>query len=107
MKKTIGIKDVKAPSNSCTDAKCPFHGTLSVRGRMLTGKVISSRMGRTVNVEWERRIYVPKYERYLKKRSRVKAHNPDCIAAKDGDMVRIGECRQLSKTKQFTVLEKL
>ena len=107
MKKSSGIKEIKAPSASCTDKKCPFHGTLSIRGRIFVGRVISSRMARTVNVEWERRVYIPKYERYLKKRSRVKAHNPDCIAAKAGDSVRIAECRPLSKTKYFTVLEKL
>ncbi len=107
MKETTGIKDIKAPANKCSDVNCPFHGNLSVRGRTFTGKVISSRMSKTVNVEWDRRIYIPKYERYLKKRTRVKAHNPDCISAKEGDMVRIMECRPLSKTKKFTVMEKL
>lgn len=107
MKETIGIKEIKAPQAKCSDVKCPFHGTLSVRGRTFTGKVVSAKMSKTVNVEWDRRVYIPKYERYLKKRTRVKAHNPDCIAAKEGDMVRIIECRPLSKTKQFTVVEKL
>lgn len=107
MKKTIGIKDVKTPEKECSDKNCPFHGTLSVRGNIFVGKVISTRMSKTVTVEWERRVYIPKYERYLKKRTRVKAHHPDCISLKEGDIVRIGHCRPLSKTKHFVVLEKL
>lgn len=107
MKKTIGIKDVKAPEKKCADKNCPFHGTLAVRGRIFVGKVISTKMAKTVNVEWDRRVYIPKYERYLKKRTRVKAHQPDCISLKEGDIVKIGECRPLSKTKNFVVLEKL
>lgn len=93
-------------SSSCADKNCPKHGSLSIRGRTFVGKVISSKMSKTVNVEWERRVHVPKYERYMKKRTKVKAHNPECIAAKEGDTVKIGECRPLSKTKQFVVLEK-
>ena len=107
MKETIGIKDIKAPSAKCSDVKCPFHGNLSVRGRTFVGKVVSAKMSKTVNIEWDRRIYVPKYERYLKKRTRLKAHNPDCISAKENDMVKIMECRPLSKTKKFTIVEKL
>lgn len=106
MKKETENKE-KTTSPSCTDKNCPHHGTVSIRGRTFTGKVISSRMSKTVNVEWSGKTYVPKYERYQKTRTRVKAHNPECIAAKEGDTVKIGECRPLSKTKQFVVMEKL
>jgi small subunit ribosomal protein S17 len=47
---------------------------------------------------------VPKFERYKKVRSKIAAYNPDCIAAKEKDIVKIGECRKLSKTKSFVVL---
>ena len=76
--------------------------TLKTRGRTFKGKVISSKAQKTVTVEWDRRIYVKKYERYQKKRSKVKAHNE--IDAKEGDIVIIKECRPLSKTKKFVVV---
>jgi len=38
--------------------------------------------------------------------SRITAHNPPCIAARRGEKVKIAECRPLSKTKSFVVVEK-
>lgn len=100
----IGMK-VNPIAGKCADEKCPFHGHLKVRGRTFTGTVISDKMRNTVTVEWNRKVLVPKYERYVKKRSKVKAHNPECIAAVEGDVVKIAECRPLSKTKNFVVVE--
>ena len=79
--------------------------TISTRGRTFTGTVIRDKMSKTVTVEWERRKYIPKYERYEKRRTRVKAHNPENINAKEGDLVKIKETRPLSKTKNFIVIE--
>lgn len=79
----------------------------SMRGRTFTGVVVSDKMSKTVTVEWTRRYYIPKYERYEKRRSRVKAHNPDEIDAQTGDQVVIKETRPLSKTKHFIVIKKL
>lgn len=79
--------------------------TISTRGRTFTGTVIRDKMSKTVTVEWERRKYIPKYERYEKRRTRVKAHNPENINAKEGDIVKIKETRPLSKTKNFIVIE--
>jgi small subunit ribosomal protein S17 len=78
---------------------------LSVRGAMLTGKVVSAKMPKTVVVERTIVRYVPKYERYKKIKSKIKAHNPDDIKAMEGDLVRIAETRKLSKTKNFVVVE--
>ncbi|MFH1771060.1 MAG: 30S ribosomal protein S17 [archaeon] len=78
---------------------------ISLRGRTFEGRVISDKMHKTVTVEWEGRKYIPKYERYAKQRSRVKAHNPETMNAKTGDMVKIMETRPLSKTKKFIVIE--
>lgn len=76
---------------------------LSTRGRRFTGVVISDKMTKTVTVEWERRKFVKKYERYEKRRTRIKAHNPDEIDAEKGDVVVIEETRPISKTKNFVV----
>ena len=64
-------------------------------------------MHRTVIVRRDYLHYVPKYERYERRHSRIAAHNPDCINAKVGDKVKIAECRPLSKTKHFVVIEKV
>lgn len=64
-------------------------------------------MQNTATVEWTRRRYVPKYERYEKQRTRVQAHNPPDIDAKEGDIVTITECHPLSKTKHFIITSKL
>lgn len=100
----IGI-EVPAPTRDCTDEKCPFHGSLRVRGQILHGRVTSARMQNTVVVQSEFLRYVPKYERYEKRRSKHAAHNPPCIAAQQGDEVTLMECRPLSKTKHFVVIE--
>lgn len=78
---------------------------IALRGQEFVGTVVSAKAHRTVSVSWERRRYVPKYERYEKRSSKVAAHNPDEIAAQEGDVVRIKESRPLSKTKHFVVTE--
>jgi small subunit ribosomal protein S17 len=79
--------------------------TLGTRGRSFVGKVVRAKMHKTVVVEWERRVLIPKFERYEKRRSKVNAHNPENINAKEGDVVKIEETRPLSKTKSFVVTE--
>ncbi len=78
---------------------------MSIRGKTFTGKVVSAKMHKTVVVEWERRVLIPKFERYEKRKSKVKAHNPESINAKEGDLVEIKETRPLSKTKNFVVVK--
>ena len=89
------------------DPHCPFFGKTAVRGRILKGQVISSKMHRTVKVEIQRRHYVPKYERYERRRTRLLVHNPPSINAQVGDTVRIMETRPISKTKHFVVVERV
>jgi len=89
----------------CTDKKCPVHGEISVRGNVFTGTVISAKPSKTVIVERPIVKFVPKYERYAKSKSRITAHNPECLNAKEDDVVKIAETRKLSKTKSFVVIE--
>jgi len=99
--------EVKPPEKECEDPDCPFHGTLPIRGKILEGTVVSDKMSNTVIVERNYLQFFPKYERYERRRSRIAAHNPSCMDAKVGDKVKIAECRPLSKTKHFVVIEKL
>ena len=100
----IGI-DAKPPEKACEDEKCPWHGKLPVRGKILEGKVVSAKAQKTAIIEKSYLHFLPKYERYERRHSRIAAYNPECIAAKEGDRVRIAECRPLSKTKRFVVIE--
>ncbi len=99
-----GISSEKADEG---DKKSPFSGAVRVHGRTFIGVVIAARMQKTATVEWIRTVRIPKYERYMKKRTKVKAHNPDSIRAEEGDVVRIIETRPLSKTKNFVIVEKM
>ena len=103
-KKDLGL-GLEQPKEKCNDLKCAWHGRVSVRGRVLRGKVKSAKAHGTVIVEWGYHRYVPKYQRYEKSKSSVTAHNPPCIRAKEGDSVVIAECRPLSKTKCFVVVK--
>lgn len=89
----------------CKDRNCPFHGNLKTRGRIFKGVVVSDKMRKTVVVKRDLLEYIPKYERYAKKSSKISAHNPPCINAKTGDTVKIAECKPISKTKSFVVIE--
>ncbi|MBU2639549.1 MAG: 30S ribosomal protein S17 [Nanoarchaeota archaeon] len=97
--------EVKKPKKECKSEDCPFHGTLKVHGRTFVGKVKSAKARKTIVVSWERAHYIRKYERYEKRLSKIQAHVPKCIDVKEGDTVKIMECRPLSKTKHFVVVE--
>ena len=103
--RNIGI-NVNPPKESCKDPNCPFHGSLPVRGQIIDGKVVSVRMDRTAVVEKNYLKYQDKYERFEKRTGRYSAHAPECLQLKVGDEVRIMECRPLSKTVSFVVIEK-
>ncbi len=86
--------------------KCPFYGQLSVRGQTRQGTVVSTDMEKTVIVEREYDVFVPKYDRYMKRRSRIPAHVPGVLDSLEvGDEVTIAETRPLSKTKSHVVVE--
>ena len=104
--RNIGL-NVKPPTKSCNDTNCPFHGSLPVRGQVITGVVSSIKMQNSILVKREYTHLVPKYERYEKRTSSYAAHCPPCIEAKIGDKVKIAECRPLSKTISFVAIEKL
>jgi len=103
MKQNIGLA-LKPPKEKCADVKCAWHGRLPVRGKVIEGIVRSAKPRNTAIVEWDYHRLLTKYERYARSKSRVNAHNPSCMHAKEGDRVIIAECRPLSKTKSFVVV---
>jgi small subunit ribosomal protein S17 len=96
----------KKPKKTCDDRDCPFHGELAVRGRVLAGVVASAKMDKTVIVKREYLQSVSKLLRYERRHGSIPSHNPPCIDAKEGDKVTIVECRPISKTVSFVVVEK-
>lgn len=97
----------KRPKKTCDDINCPFHGSLSLGRHLLEGIAISSKMEKTIIVRRDYLKYVPKFKRYERRRSNIPAHNPPCLEIKAGDKVKLAECRPISKTVSFVVIEKL
>ncbi|EGF82554.1 hypothetical protein BATDEDRAFT_9547, partial [Batrachochytrium dendrobatidis JAM81] len=89
------------------DKKCPFtSSSVSIRGRILTGVVMSTKMKRTLIIRREYLHYIKKYNRYEKRHKNLAAHvSPAFIDVAAGDTVTVGQCRPLSKTVRFNVLK--
>ena len=107
-KKTEEKMNETNTSATCHDIKCPFHGELAIRGRKFEGVVIKKFPKRLV-IEFERTIYIRKYERYAKSRTKLHARLPDCLAPSInvGDYIEISECRPLSKIISFVAIRKI
>jgi small subunit ribosomal protein S17 len=72
--------------------------------KTLTGRVVSDKMDKTVVVEVETRKPHPLYHRIIRRTKNFKAHDPN-NDAHAGDIVRIVECRPISKDKHFALQE--
>ncbi|CAK7338535.1 unnamed protein product [Dovyalis caffra] len=102
----LGFKTPReAIEGTYIDKKCPFSGTVSIRGRILAGTCHSAKMVRTIIVRRNYLHWVKKYQRYEKRHSNIPAHVSPCFRVKEGDHVIIGQCRPLSKTVRFNVLK--
>jgi len=101
-------ENMEKANNSCSDPKCPFHGSLKFRGRTFRGTVIKKFPKRVV-IEFERTLYIEKYERYSKSKTKLHARLSDCLAPSIniGDYIEIVECRPLSKIIKFVVSKKI
>jgi small subunit ribosomal protein S17 len=76
-----------------------------LRGRQFVGKVLRASTHKTAVIEWPRLFFIPKYQRYEKRRSKMSVHIPDSIKIEVGQMVRVVETRPISKTKNFIIVE--
>lgn len=101
-------KESKIVGAECNDSKCPIHGNLKARGRFFEGRV-TKKFPTRVAIEFERMIYVRKYERYLRSKTKIHARLPKCMEndINLGDLIRIQECRPLSKIIHFVVIKKI
>ena len=72
--------------------------------RTLTGRVVSNKMQKTVAVEIERLIRHPTYGKYIRRTTRLLAHD-ESGSSREGDLVIIGPCRPMSRRKSWRLLE--
>jgi len=101
-------KEKTVVETTCKDRDCHIHGNLKSRGRKFEGTVIR-KFHKRITIEFERMIYVRKYERYAKKKTKIHARLPTCMEKEiqKGDLIKIQECRPLSKIIHFVVIEKI
>jgi small subunit ribosomal protein S17 len=71
--------------------------------RILQGVVVSDAMDKTVVVRVERRVMHPVYKKFIRRSKKYSAHD-ETNTVKVGDVVRIQECRPISKNKSWTVV---
>jgi len=72
--------------------------------RRLTGRVVSDVMDKTITVEVERRVQHPLYGKFIRRSTKIHAHDEENTCA-NGDLVTVEQCRPLSKTKSWRLLE--
>jgi len=94
-------------ADKAKDSDVSQRDAIPARGAVIEGTVVSDKMQKTVTVRKDYTIKVPKYDRMKRRHMIIKARNPPEINAKAGDKVKIAECRPLSKTVHFIVIEKL
>ncbi len=103
-----GEKNLELVRPECGDIDCHVHGKLKARGKTFEGVVIK-KLHKRIAIEFERMIYVKKYERYAKSKTKIHARLPTCMEKeiKVGDLIKIQECRPLSKIIHFVVISKI
>ncbi len=72
--------------------------------RTVEGRVVSNKMNKTVTILVERQVKHALYGKYLRRSTKLHAHDED-NSCNEGDVVRVAECRPLSKTKNWRVVE--
>ncbi|MEK6855216.1 MAG: 30S ribosomal protein S17 [Nanoarchaeota archaeon] len=79
---------------------------VGARGRIFEG-FVKKKFPKRITVEFERTLFIKKFERFLKKRTRLHARLPDNADVGVGDYVQIRECRPLSRTIHFIFTKKI
>ena len=96
----------KAKEGNFMDKKCPFSGNVSIRGKILKGMCISTKMKRTIIIRRNYLHYIKKYNRFEKRHKNVAVHCSPCFSdVKEGDIVTAGQRRPLAKTVRFNVVK--
>ena len=106
MTRNIGIsvkKSTKPPMNG--EKNNPFNGSLSIRGKLFEGIVVNTKAKNTVTIEKKSSINISKFRRYGRSKNRIHAHVPSNLDIEEGDHVIAAECRPISKSVSFVIIE--
>mmetsp|Transcript_110672 Transcript_110672/g.226388 ORF Transcript_110672/g.226388 Transcript_110672/m.226388 type:complete len:158 (-) Transcript_110672:125-598(-) len=95
----------EAKDGHFVDKKCPFTGNVSIRGKILKGMVVSTKMKRTITIRRNYLHYIKKYHRFEKRHNMMSVHCSPAFDCKEGDIVTVGQCRPLAKTVRFNVVK--
>jgi len=83
----------------------PFNGSLSIRGKIFEGIVINAKAKGTVVIERGSLIEFTKFKRFGRSKNKIHAHVPSNLDIQEGDHVVAAECRPISKSVSFVVVE--
>jgi len=106
MTKNIGLP-VKEPKKKAieNESNNPFNGSLPIRGKLFEGIVINAKSKGTAVIQKESPIYFTKFKRFGRSKYKIHAHVPSNLNVQVGDYVVAAECRPLSKSVSFVVVE--
>ena len=106
MTQNIGLS-VKKPTKKPLDNESnnPFAGSLSIRGKIFEGVVTKAKAKGTVVIERNTAIYFTKFRRYGRSKNKIHAHVPSNLSVQEGDTVIAAECRPISKSVSFVIVE--
>ena len=106
MTRNIGLP-VKEPKKKLVENEKnnPFNGSLSIRGKLFDGTVINAKAKGTAVIQKESPIYFKKFKRYGRSKNKIHAHVPSNIIVQEGDHVIAAECRPISKSVSFVIVE--
>ena len=106
MTKNIGISVKKSTKPTLSGEKNnPFNGSLSIRGKLFEGIIVNAKAKHTVTIEKKSFINFSKFKRYGRSKNRIHAHVPSNLDVKEGDPVIAAECRPISKSVSFVIIE--
>ena len=83
----------------------PFNGSLTIRGRLFEGVVINAKAKNTAVIQKESPIYFKKFKRFGRSKNKIHAHVPSNLSVQKGDYVIAAECRPISKSVSFVIVE--
>ena len=102
----LGFKTPQeAIDGTYVDKKCPWTGSVNIRGKFLTGVIKTAKMKNTVIIRKDYLHYIKKYNRFEKRHKNTPIHVSPAFRVKVGDEILAGQCRPLSKTVRFNMLK--
>ena len=106
MTRNIGLPvKVKNKESSKDEKNNPFNGSLAIRGKLFEGIVINAKAKNTVVIQKESPIYFSKFKRFGRSKNKIRAHVPSNLSIEEGDNVVAAECKPISKSVSFVVIE--